>query len=147
MNSKYLLISWSPRKGNTDYILQTIFDSLTGNKDILFLKDKTIKHCTGCLYCHDRVDCSIKDDDMKQIRNQILEADTLIIWSPNYFDSIPWLLRNLIDRTHPFYKPELIKWKKLYLIYNWWGKTEWTKKHLDAAFHWFIKYHKLELKM
>ena len=52
--AKILLISGSQRKGNTDFALSTILNKIEGEKELIFLRDKNIKHCLGCLSCHDR---------------------------------------------------------------------------------------------
>jgi multimeric flavodoxin WrbA len=53
---------------------------------------------------------------MTEIRNKMLDSDNIIIGTPNYFDNISGLLKDFVDRTHPFYKFELLKGKKLVLI-------------------------------
>lgn len=144
MNKKYLLISGSPRNGNTDFILTEIFNKLKGRKEILFLRDKNIKHCEGCLSCHNRFDCIIKDD-MAEIREKILNTDVFIIGTPRYFDNMTGLLKDFIDRLHPFYRPELLKNKKVILIMVGGGEIESSSRHLAATTSGLIKYLKLDL--
>lgn len=142
--SKILLISASPRNGNTDYILQTLHDRIDSDKELIFLKDKKISRCRGCLLCHNKPDCSISDD-MEEIRAKMIASDIFIIGTPNYFDNVSGLMKDFMDRTHPFYKQELLKDKKVIFIYVGGGKIEGTKKYLDTAVHGFVKYLKLEL--
>ncbi len=144
MSLKYLLISGSPRKGNTDFILSKIYKTIEGKKELIFLKNKNIKNCIGCLSCHDKPECVIKDD-MDKIRKKMLNVDVLIIGTPNYFDNISGLLKNFIDRTHPFYKKELLKGKKIFLIMVGGGNSKISKKYLEITMRGFVKYLKLDL--
>lgn len=142
--TKVLLISGSPRKGNTDFVLSTIYNKLDNNKEIVFLRDKEIKHCTGCLTCHNKPQC-ILDDDMTELRSKLIDADIIIIGTPRYFDNISGLLHDFIDRTHPFYKAESVKGKKLILIMVGGGKIESSQKHLENNMYGFVKYQKFNL--
>ncbi|MCK4553994.1 flavodoxin family protein [Candidatus Parcubacteria bacterium] len=142
--TKILLISGSPRKGNTDFVLSTIFDKVDDNKELIFLRDKEIKHCMGCLSCHNKAECVI-NDDMTEIRDKILDSDIIIIGTPNYFDNISGLLKDFVDRTHPFYKAESLKGKKLILIMVGGGKIEGSQKYLDHTMYGFVKYLKFDL--
>ena len=68
--SKIILLSGSPRKGNTDYIIEKLASELGSNSEIIYLREKKIEHCRGCLYCLNKFDCSIKDD-MEEIRVKV----------------------------------------------------------------------------
>ena len=142
--TKYLLISGSPRKGNTDFVLSKLFENINDEKELIFLRDKKIKHCIGCLSCHDKPQCVI-DDDMTKIRDKILDFDVIIIGSPNYFDNISGLLKDFVDRTHPFYKQELLKDKKLILIMVGGGEIQGSQKYLNSTMYGFVKYLKFNL--
>lgn len=142
--TKILLISGSPRKGNTDFVLSKIFDGIKNEKELIFLKDKNIQHCTGCLSCHDKPECVI-DDDMTQIRAKMLNSDVIVIGTPNYFGNVSGLLKDFVDRTHPFYKAELLKDKKVILIMVGGGEIEASQKYLGNTMHGFLKYLKFNL--
>jgi multimeric flavodoxin WrbA len=141
---KYLLISGSPRKGNTDFVLSSIFDSIEGDKELILLRNKDIKHCTGCLHCHDKPECVIKDD-MGEILSKMLAADVMIIGSPNYFGNVTGLMKDFIDRTHPHYKTKVLKGKKVFLIMVGGSEIERSKDFLDKTTEGLVKYQKLEL--
>ena len=141
---KILLISGSPRKGNTDFILSKIYENISRDKELIFLRDKEIKHCLGCLSCHNKPNCVI-NDDMKEILDKILNAEIIIISTPNYFDNIPGILKDFVDRTHPFYKTKLLENKKLIFIMVGGGEIENSQKCLDCVMKGFVKYHKLNL--
>lgn len=139
MPLKYLLISGSPRKGNTDFILSEIYKTIKQDKEIIFLKNKKIKHCLGCLSCDYKPQCAIKDD-MDEIRDKMLNADVIIIGAPNYFDNVSGLLKDFIDRTHPFYKEKLLKGKKLFLIMVGGGDVKISEKYLNMTMRGFVKH-------
>lgn len=141
---KSIFISGSPRKGNTDYILQKVFDSIKGDKELIFLREKNIKHCIGCLSCHNNPKCVIKDD-MDDIRSKMLNSDFIVIGTPNYFDNVTGLLKDFIDRTHPLYTPTLLKGKKLILIMVGGGEVEGSAQYLRECTDGFVKYQELDL--
>lgn len=142
--SKYLFISGSPRKGNTDFVLSKIFGSINEDKDMIFIRDKKIKHCVGCLSCHNKPECIMKDD-MGEILNKMLNSKVIIIGTPNYFDNVTGLIKDFIDRTHPFYKSASLKGKKLILIMVGGGKVAGSAKYLNESTAGFVKYQKLDL--
>jgi multimeric flavodoxin WrbA len=142
--TKYLFISGSPRKGNTEFALSKIYESLDAEKDLILLREKNIKHCQGCLGCHENPVCAI-NDDMKEILEKMKWADVLIIGSPNYFENITGLLKDFMDRTHPLYKQKLIKGKKIALIFVGGGEEAGTEKFLKEATYGFVKHLGLDL--
>jgi len=142
---KILFISGSPRKGNTDFVLAEIFKAVNDvDKELILLREKNIEFCRGCLACHHKPECIIKDE-MSEVLRKVKTADILVIGTPNYFDNVSGLMKNFMDRTHPFYKQELVRDKKLILVYVGAGDEEGTKKYLDFAFYGFVKYLKLKL--
>lgn len=133
------------RKGNTEHILSKIYESIdSDSKELILLKDKTIKLCKGCLTCYTKPGCTIKDD-MQAILPKILESDILVLGTPNYYENVSGLMKNFMDRCHSFYEHELIKNKKIILVYVGGGGKDGTKKHLDQAFYGFVKHLKLDL--
>ena len=76
--AKVLLLSGSPRKGNTDFVLSKISESINEDNEIVFLRDKEIKHCIGCMSCHEKPECVIKDE-MIEIGRMMLESEIIII--------------------------------------------------------------------
>lgn len=142
---KILFISGSMRKGNTEHILLKIYESINSDsKELIFLKDKNIKFCKGCLTCYARPDCTIKDD-MADILAKILKSDILVLGTPNYYENVSGLMKNFMDRCHPFYEHELIRDKKVILVYVGGGSKSEVKKRLDLAFYGFVKHLKLNL--
>lgn len=144
-NLKILFISGSPRRGNTEHILSKIYESIDGdNKELILLRNRNIKFCKGCLTCYARPNCTIKDD-MEAILPKVLNSDILVLGTPNYYENVSGLMKNFMDRCHPFYEHELVKNKKLILVYVGGGGKAGTKKRLDLAFFGFVKHLKLNL--
>lgn len=97
-------INGSPRSyGNTYKLLRIALKvaELEGARTkTINLYDYDIKPCLGCLSdiqetC--RYPCVI-DDDMKQLYDEVLKADGLIIATPIYWFNVPGVLKNFIDR-------------------------------------------------
>lgn len=139
---KTLLISGSPRNGNTDFILSQLNDKI-GNSELILLRNKNINHCKGCLNCH-ITECPI-DDDMKEISKKLIDSDLVIIGTPNYFDNVSGLLKDFIDRTNRLHQIEALRNKRLILIMVAGGRIDGTKKYLDLTMSGFVRYHELKL--
>jgi multimeric flavodoxin WrbA len=140
--TRFLLISGSPRKGNTEFVLHRIFESLDEEKDIVLLREKNILRCTGCLSCDKTKKCVLKDDS-EEINNKLSKADVIILGSPNYFDNVSGLLKDFIDRTNPFYETDVLKDKKLFAIMVGGGKLKNLKKAANHAIKYFAEAHKM----
>ncbi len=143
---KILAICGSPRKGNTEFMLNTVLDSITNHeKELVLLREKSVKHCDGCLFCGKKNECHIKDDDMEELNKKLQEADVIIIGSPNYFDNVTGLLKDFIDRTNPFYETDSLKEKKIYGLVAGGGSREHSKKVMEAI-HIFARAHNMKFK-
>ncbi len=112
--AKILLISGSPRKGNSDHIISRIFDKLAGEKDIIRLREEKISQCLGCSVCFDTQEC-VQKDLMREIIVKFQENDIVVLGTPNYYDNVPGLVKNFFDRLSPLYDTDL-KGKKLVVI-------------------------------
>ena len=67
--------------------------------------------------------------DVKDLNNKIpIEADLIVIGTPNYFDNVPGLMKDFIDRTVPFYETDKLKGKKLITIVTGGEKIANSKK-------------------
>jgi len=108
-----LVINGSPKGGKSNtYRLTTAF--LEGIKqerqDIcvkeLSVSNLNIKPCIGCFSCWNKTpgQCCIQDD-MGQVIQDILWADTTVWSFPLYYYSVPGSLKNLIDRQLPMVLP------------------------------------------
>lgn len=142
--AKVLLLCGSPRQGNTEFVLKEIYNALDCEKNLILLREKNIKQCLGCLACDKTGKCAISDD-MDDLRNELTGADIIVIGSPNYFDNVPGILKNFIDRTNPFYKPRPLKGKRAISIVVGGGSIENSKKVANQALDSFLSSNQLEI--
>lgn len=140
---KTLMISGSPRKGNTEFILNKIYKEIDGKKELVLLRNKKIEHCAGCLYCDEHKKCAIQDD-MQGLYGKIQNADLIIIGTPNYFDNVSGLMKDFIDRTNPFYETDKLKGKKLITVVVGGGKIKNSKRVGEQALKYFSNSHQLK---
>jgi len=101
---RVLAVCGSPRKGNSEYILDRIVDLLSSRGcevEKLLLRKMKIRMCTGCLACENRKgSCHLKDD-MEKVYPLILDSDIILFAAPVYFEMISALMKNFMDRTCP----------------------------------------------
>jgi len=136
---KTLIISASPRKQNTDFILGEIFKNVVGQKEFIKLSTKNIKPCLGYSACQKKFGCVMKDD-MTEIYKKLIWADTVIIGTPDYFGNVSGIMKNFIDRCHTFYKYKKLKGKKLILIMTGGQTTPNVLNDLKNSTWCFAKY-------
>jgi multimeric flavodoxin WrbA len=107
---KVIGICGSPRKGNTEWMLETLLEKLARSDietELVLLRRKRIKHCKGCLKCEPggvnrKGECKI-GDDMKELYPILRGADALVLGTPVYFDMLSGTLKNFMDRTNPIW--------------------------------------------
>lgn len=100
MSKKVLIISGSPRKGNSDMLCEEFRRGAVeaGNEvEKIDLRSKRIGFCRGCYRCTEKGRCVI-DDDVPAIVDAIHDADVIVMASPVYFYSIDAQLKAVIDR-------------------------------------------------
>ncbi|MBD3340596.1 MAG: flavodoxin family protein [Candidatus Lokiarchaeota archaeon] len=92
----------SPRvNGNTSTLIKEALKAANneGAKiQEIFLSKYNIQYCKGCMSCLSTGRCVISDDNFEELRKIILEADGLILGSPNYGGSISALLKTFFER-------------------------------------------------
>lgn len=103
---KILVISSSPRKEKSQTFLLAK-EALKGcdkntKDEIVHLCDLKIDFCRHCELCHRRIlNCPIKDD-VHVVMQKMLEADGIILASPNYINQVTGSMKTLFDRTSHF---------------------------------------------
>lgn len=112
---KILGICGSPRKGNSETLLHSILNSLNNKHetDCIILSESKLEYCKGCLSCSTTNECCTRDD-MDIFRDKLIAADTIILTTPVYWDDVPAILKNFIDRTNPFSKQ--LAGKNIYIV-------------------------------
>ena len=141
---KILFISWSPKKWNTDRMISHLFRNLEGEKDILLLKEKNIKHCLWCGFCEKGNGCAIKDD-MQDIIKKLVRADIIFLWSPNHFANVSWITKMFIDRLLPCYHARSLKGKKVILLMPGSSADSTNKKYMLQGAYGFVDYQYMKL--
>lgn len=103
---KILIVSGSPRKGNSEAIanrIKQILDKKGIENEVILLREKNIQACNGCVeYCNHNLKCH-HNDDMAEIMQKIIKADGYVFISPNYFAMPPGLFKNFMDKCSIFY--------------------------------------------
>jgi multimeric flavodoxin WrbA len=105
---KILLISSSPHKekSKTIFLAKEVLAGCAENKEteseIIYLCALKIDFCNHCEICHKRImECSIKDD-VKMVFKKMLEADGIILATPNYINQVTGSMKTLFDRLAHF---------------------------------------------
>ncbi len=104
---KILLISSSPRRERSQTFLLAgeVLRGVSGEgaqTEVIHLADHHIDFCRHCQECHKRIlHCSVKDS-LPVILKKMLEADGIILATPNYINQITALTKALFDRSSHF---------------------------------------------
>lgn len=104
---KVLLISASPHreKSNTYLLAMEVLRGLEdagARTEIIHLSDCHIDFCRHCEICHKQLlHCSVKDN-ISPILIKMLEADGIILASPNYINQVTAAMKALLDRSSHF---------------------------------------------
>lgn len=101
---KIVVINGSPkgRRGNTNVIVSSLLkgaEEAGAQTRNIFLAEKNINHCTGCITCwfEKPGQCVIKDD-MPEVLAHLGDAHVIILATPVYCDNMSGLLKMFIDR-------------------------------------------------
>ncbi len=104
---KVLLISSSPRKerSSTFLLAREVARGLEAegiSSELLHLDDSSVFFCRHCETCHKKLlHCPVKDD-VAMILRKMLEADGIILASPNYINQVTASMKALFDRSAHF---------------------------------------------
>jgi len=98
---KMIAILGSPRKnGNAAQMLDiAVKKAEMQNYDVKFINlyEKNIAFCAGCMKCKENGRCVI-NDDIQDIRQQLIDCDLVVISSPTYFANVSAPVKNMFDR-------------------------------------------------
>lgn len=87
-------------KGSTAKLVREVLkgaESLGAINETIILKGDTVAFCRGCDACHVKGPC-VQKDGFNDIVAKILEADGVILASPNYIFSVSAQLKAFMDR-------------------------------------------------
>lgn len=112
---RILALNGSPNgeKGNTEVILKHFLkgcENAGSQVDIVYLKDKNIKHCSGCFTCWSKTpgQCIYKDD-MEELLVKLSEADIIVYATPLYYYTVTGIMKDFMDRTLPLNNGEIVR--------------------------------------
>lgn len=99
------MINGSPKGHNsmTKKIISKALNSISSDKEIettfIDLASLKINMCIGCLKCFESGKCSHDlNDDMRQIKRDMLGADLIIFASPIYAGNVTGIMKTFLDR-------------------------------------------------
>lgn len=108
---KIKVFNGSPRgkKGTTNVAVEAF---LTGAVEAgaevenIFLVDKQIKHCLGCVACWIKTPGKcVQNDDMEELIEKFMGSDISIFATPIHIDNVSGIMKNFIDRLIPTRMP------------------------------------------
>ena len=112
-----LAISASPRlHGNSDLLCDQFLKGAAEaghTVEKIRLAEKNIAPCAACSACQSDGNC-VKKDDMTEILEKVIHADTIVLATPIYFYSMSAQMKIFIDRS--FARFQEIKGKDFYFI-------------------------------
>jgi multimeric flavodoxin WrbA len=106
--SRIVAVNGSPRKANTDRLIDIILDSAREadpqlTTETIFLRKEKINFCIGCFRCNGNNDypsgCPVHRDSMDAIIPKLMEADAVLLASPVYFGGVTAQMKAFMDRT------------------------------------------------
>lgn len=99
---KVLGISGSPRHDHTtDKLVKAVLSKINVDTEFISLAGKRIGPCIACLGCVEDNICKV-NDDMKELRQKIAEADAYVIGASNYFSMLNGLTHCFLERFYQF---------------------------------------------
>ena len=118
MSKKVLIISSSPRKGGNSETLAAAFakgaQEAGHQVEAVFLREKQVGFCKGCLACLKLGYCVIQDDAV-EIAAKMHDANVLVFATPVYYYCVSGQLKTMLDRANPLFGTDYA-FTKAYLL-------------------------------
>lgn len=118
MTKKVLIISSSPRKGGNSETLAAAFakgaQEAGHEVETVYLREKQLGFCRGCLACQKLGHCVISDDAVG-IAQKMHDAEVLVFATPVYYYSVSGQLKTMLDRANPLYGTDY-RFTEVYLL-------------------------------
>lgn len=138
---KILIINGSHRLGNTarfvEYVQATLSDK-GFRVETLDLLNNRFDICDGCLSCEETGKCVSTDLFTKLIVPKLTSADAYVFAMPIYFNTVPALFKNFIDRTNCLCSYYEANHKKVALFLV--GQLEKEEGSFDSAIQYLREY-------
>jgi multimeric flavodoxin WrbA len=108
---KITVFNGSPRgkRGTTNIIVEGFLSGATkagAEVENIFLVDKNIKHCLGCVACWVKTPGKcVQNDDMGGLIERFMGSDIVVLATPIHIDNVTGIMKNFIDRLIPTRMP------------------------------------------
>lgn len=146
--SKILFVSGSARNGNCKKILEELQSQfwLEISTDLVHIRDFELTPCYGCNVCENTPsNRCVKEDKMDILLGKVMDAEIVVLATPNYFYNVSSLTKNFIDKTFPCYFNKTLRGKKFIYIYTGNDSEANIKKYLDNSMYGFTICHELNV--
>nr|WP_297283863.1 flavodoxin family protein [uncultured Agathobaculum sp.] len=118
MSKKVLIVASSPRRnGNSNNLAEAFAKGAAqaGNQvETVYLCEKNIGVCRGCLSCQTTQRCVIQDD-ADAIVQKMGAADVLAFATPIYYYGMSGQMKTMLDRANPLF-PSDYAFRDVYLL-------------------------------
>lgn len=118
MSKNILIIATSPRRnGNSNRLAKEFENGAKESGNIVqtvYLDDKKISFCKGCLACQKLKKCVIADD-ANSITQMMRESDVIVWATPVYYYCMSGQMKTMIDRSNPLFVTKN-KFSDIYLL-------------------------------
>lgn len=155
---KVIVLQGSPRKNGDTATLMKPFISELVNKGLevktISLYDKKISPCIECYQCQNKLGeygCSISDDNMYDISDEILMADCFILASPIFIWYCTAPMKAMLDRFYGLHKyygeqrgPSLLEGKKCGIVATCGYDLEYGISPFEDGIKRFCEHFKIE---
>jgi multimeric flavodoxin WrbA len=106
-----VLIEGSPRAdGNCSILAGWVADVVHARSktvEVIYPHDMDIHPCIGCYQCYNTGTCTF-EDDMNAIIDAIRSCSLLVVCSPVYTNTVPGMLKILIDRCQAYHAERML---------------------------------------
>ncbi len=118
MSKRVLIVASSPRRnGNSNCLAESFArgaEQAGHQVETVYLCEKDIGFCRGCLSCQTTQRCVIKDD-ASTIAQQMGKADVLMFATPIYYYGMSGQMKTMLDRANPLF-PSDYAFRDVYLL-------------------------------
>ncbi len=141
---KILLISGSARNGHCKTILESIKTTfwLTYSVELTFIRDFDIEPY-NTNYSDNAM--LVSNDKFDILLDKVIDADIVVLATPNYFCNMSGLTKTFVDRTFSCQDTQTLAGKKFVYIYVGTDTENNTKTFLDNATYGFSSLHNLNV--
>ncbi|MGN1377043.1 MAG: flavodoxin family protein [Dorea sp.] len=141
---KILVLCGSPhKKGTTDALAEAFCKgAFSAGHDVkkVWLQGKKIMPCLGCMYCQKNEGVCVQKDDVREILDDVIEADVIVFVSPLYYFAMTAQLKMVIDRFFAVNGILRKKQKKAILLTAGSDTDVWAMDGVKAHYGTMLRY-------